>query len=308
MPADPSHLPLATRAGYFTGNLFLRGLIGLARLVPYRWRVPAMGWVVSRILAPLAGFDRRVRNNLHLACPDLPESEVKRLCRAVPDNAGRTVIEHYAGQAFEDRAQAAPVLGPGLAALETIRAEKRPVILITGHFGNYDAIRSNLHARGHTMGVLYRRMANPYFNDHYVRTISAIGTPMFEQGRRGMTQMVRHLKQGGIIAIVGDLHAHGGKELSFFGKPAVTSTVPAELALKYDAAMIPVYAIRQPNGLDFEIVMQDPIPHSDPVTMTQAVNDGLETLIRAHMDQWFWIHRRWKPWLHLGLQSEETDS
>ena len=75
----------------------------------------------------------------------------------------------------------------------------------------------------------------------------------------------------------------------------MTSIVPAELALKYDAVMIPVYAIRQPNGLDFEIVMHDPIPHSDAETMTPAINDGLEGLVRQHMDQWFWIHRRWKP-------------
>lgn len=301
MPADPSTLSFTDRAGYYAANLVLRGLIGLACAVPYRWRVPAMGWLVSR-LAPLAGFDKRIRKNLALARPDLPEAEVKRLCRAVPDNAGRTLIELYSGAPFLRRARRAPIRGPGLTALETARAKGRPVILITGHFGNYDAARANLIARGHQMGALYRRMANPYFNDHYVRTITAIGAPMFEQGRRGMAQMVRHLKQGGIIAIVGDLHAHGGLELDFFGQPAVTSIVPAELALKYDAALIPVYSIRQPNGLDFEIVMQDEIAHSEPATMTQQINDGLEALVRDHMDQWFWIHRRWKPWLDRGLQ------
>jgi Kdo2-lipid IVA lauroyltransferase/acyltransferase len=179
---------------------------------------------------------------------------------------------------------------------------------MTGHFGNYDAGRASLIARGHPMGALYRRMANPYFNEHYVRTISTIGTPMFEQGRRGMAQMVRHLRKNGIIAIVGDMHAHGGKELSFFGQPAVTATGPAELALKYDAVMIPIYSIRQPNGLDFEIFMPDPIRHSDPVTMTQEINDGLEALVRDHMDQWFWIHRRWKPWMNLGLQPDRDGS
>lgn len=304
MPADPNKLSTAKRAGYYAANLFLRGVIGLIGLVPYRWRVPAMGWLVSR-LAPLAGFHKRVRDNLKIARPDLSEAEIKHLCRAVPDNAGRTLIELYAGQPFLDRAYAAPIKGPGLAALEQARADNRPVVLMTGHFGNYDAARANLISRGHEMGALYRRMANPYFNTHYLRTISNIGSPMFEQGRRGMMEMVRHLKQGGIIAIVGDLHVHGGKELTFFGKPAVTGIVPAELALKYDAAMIPVYAIRQPNGLDFEIVMLDPIPHSDPLTMTQAVNDGLETLVRDHMEQWFWIHRRWKPWGHLGIQPED---
>lgn len=303
MPADPKHLSPASRAGYFVGNLFLRGIIGLIGLIPYRWRVPTMGWLVSR-LAPLAGFDKRVRNNLKLVFPDLPEAEVRRICRAVPNNVGRTLIEFYANRPFLDRARAAPINGPGLAALEQARNDGRPVIFMAGHFGNYDAARAGLIHRGYDMGSLYRRMANPYYNEHYVHQMASIGTPLFEQGRRGMAQMVRHLKQGGNIAIVGDMHAHGGKELTFFGQPAVTSTVPSELALKYNAVMIPAYAIRQPNGLDFEIVLLDQIRHSDPLTMTQDINDGLEALIREHLDQWFWIHRRWKPWMHLGLQPE----
>lgn len=294
-----------TKFGQYSGSLALRGLIWLALRLPYDTRVRFIGWLVSTVLGPLAGFDKRVRDNLALTCPELSPDEVRRLCRQVSDNVGRTLIELYAGAPFLERAHAAEVTGPGLAALEKARAEGRPVILVTGHFGNYDAARANLIARGHKMGSLYRRMKNPYFNEHYVRTISRIGTPMFEQGRRGMMEMVRHLKQGGIIAIVADLHAHGGAELQFFGKPAVTSLVNAELALKYGAEMIPVYGIRKDNGLDFQVILQEPVPHSDPETMTQIVNDGLEDLVRQHMGQWFWIHRRWKPWMHLGIQPEE---
>lgn len=294
------------RVRAYASNLALRGLIGSAMALPYGLRVRLMGWLVSNVVARIARFDKRIRENLALVCPDMPEVEVRRLCRAVPDNAGRTLIEIYSGKEFVDRAKVAPIRGPGLAALEEARANGRPVILVTGHFGNYDVVRANLIARGHNMGALYRRMANPYFNEHYVRSISAIGEPMFEQGRKGMSQMVRHLRQGGILGILTDLHAHGGRELQFFGKPAVTSVITAELALKYNAALIPVYAIRQENGLDFEIVAQAPVPASDPETMTQAVNDGLEALVRDHMDQWFWIHRRWKPWLDLGL-SEAGD-
>ena len=109
-----------------------------------------------------------------------------------------------------------------------------------------------------------------------------------------MTQMVRHIKSGGVLGILTDLHAYGGARLNFFGKPAITSLVTAELALKFNAALIPVYAIRQENGLDFEVTVQAEIPHSDAETMTQAVNDGLESLVRENMHQWFWIHRRWK--------------
>lgn len=294
MPVNTSKLTFRARAGYFSANLFLRAVLGLAGLIPYHLRVPAMGWLVDT-LAPLAGFHRRVRKNLALTCPELPEAEVRRLCHEVCSNAGRSLTELYAGQPFIDRALAAPISGPGLQALEKARAEGRPVVLVTGHFGNYDVARANLIGRGHAMGALYRRMANPYFNDHYVRKMEAIGTPMFEQGRRGMVELVRHLKGGGIVAIVADLHVNRGKPLNFFGKSALTSTVPAEMALKQNAALIPVYSVRQDNGLDFEITFLPEIPHSDPITMTQEICDGLEALIRQHMGQWFWIHRRWKP-------------
>lgn len=294
MPAEFSDLSRFERVKYYAANVFLRALIGIFKLLPYPQRVRAMGWLVARVMAPIAGFDRRVRNNLRLTCPDLSVAEIDSLCRAVPNNAGRSLIELYSGQSFVEHAKAAEIGGPGLAALQEARDAGRPVILMTGHFGNYDAARAKLISMGFEMGALYRRMANPYFHEHYLKTISGIGTPMFEQGRRGMIEMVRHLKQGGIIAIVGDLHVQEGIELGFFGQPAITSTVPAELALKQDAALIPVYAIRKPDGLNFQIVMHEPIEHSDPMTMTQEINDGLEELVREHMDQWFWIHRRWK--------------
>lgn len=285
--------PLKTATDYIV-NLVLKGAIGLAMLLPYETRVRGMGWLTANVLGPIGGFRKRVRENLAHVLPDLPKDEVRRLARAVPNNAGRTLIEIYSGEEFVKRAIEAPIEGPGLACLEKARAEGRPVILVTGHMGNYDAVRANLIHRGYNMGALYRRMSNPYFNEHYVKSISRIGTPMFEQGRRGMVEMVRHIKAGGILGILTDLYVTRGVPLDYFGQKARTSLVTAELALKFNAALIPVYGLREPDGLSFRIVAQDEIPHSDPETMTQAVNDGLESLVRDHMDQWFWIHRRWK--------------
>lgn len=295
MPAEFSELTRSERTKYFIANVFIRAMLGAMRLLPYGWRIPAMGWILSKVVAPVVGSDKRVRGNLEKTCPDMDEAEIKRLCRAVPDNVGRSLIEQYAGKAFRDRAAKSPIGGPGYDAFKKAREEGRPVLIMTGHFGNYLAARAKLVSLGHEVGALYRRMANPYFNEIHVSSMATTGEPMFEQGRKGMVELVRYLKGGGIAAIVGDLHVQEGKELRFFGQPAMTSTVPAELALKQKALLVPVYAIRQPNGLDFEILMQDPIEHSDPVTMTQQINDGLEELVREHMDQWFWIHRRWKP-------------
>lgn len=302
MPAEKSELSKSKLAGYYVANLFLQAMIAGLRLLPYETRLAAMGRI-TRAASPLVGFRKRVENNLNLVCPDLPDAELKRICSAVPDNAGRAIMEHFSPEEFTERQKNAKVSGPGIAAFETALAEGKPVMMITAHFGHYLAARIALQNRnGKPIGCLYRRMANPYFNDAYVDAFLRTGEPMFEQGRRGMMEMVRSLKKGGIIAIVSDLHAHGGEELMFFGKPAVTSVLNAELAMKYKAVMIPCYAIRQPNGADFEIVLNEPVPHSDPKTMTQYINDDLEAQVRQHMGQWFWIHRRWKPWYGLGVQ------
>lgn len=267
--------------------------IRVAQLLPYRWRVPFAGWMTSRLLAPLAGYRARVRDNLAHARPDLTETEVKRLMTRVTNNAGRNMMELYSPE-FIEIGRAATVGGPGLPGLREARDAGRPAVLVTGHFGSFNAARIAMITQGFDMGVFYRPMSNGPFNTHYVDAMASISKPMFEQGRRGMMQMVKHLRGGGVLAILNDLNAHDGVPLDFFGKPALTSLATAEMALKFDAPLIPVWGLRRDDGLNFEIIVEEPIPHSDPVTMTQDFNDRLETMVRAHMDQWFWIHRRWK--------------
>lgn len=289
MSEDPGRTPT-----HWLTNIGLRTVLGATFLLPYRWRVPAAGWVVSRIVAPLAGYDRRVRENLRLVIPDLPDDTVRKLVRQVPNNVGRTLIEIYSGRAFVARAAATEPHGEGMTHLEQARDEGRPVILVTGHIGNYDALRASLIARGFNVGALYMKMKNAYFNDHYVAAISKIGTPLFPRGREGLSGMIRFLRSGGILGLLIDQRMHHGERLSFFGRDALTAVSAAEMALKYNALVLPAYAFRKENGLDFDIVVEAPIPEGTPEEMTQALNDSLEAQARAHLDQYFWIHRRWK--------------
>jgi KDO2-lipid IV(A) lauroyltransferase len=286
--------PLPFNLRHWLQDRALRGLIGALMLLPYRWRVPLCGWAVSRIVAPVAGYRARIRDNLAHVLPDLPRAEVDRIVRAVPDNVGRTVIEIYSGAEFIAHAVSHPLTGGGVQALEDAHRQGRPVILVTGHFGNYDASRAALIARGYRVGALYMPMANGYFNRHYERAIGAIGRPLFPRGKKGLGEMVRHLRSGGMLGMLIDQHMGHGAPLTFFGKTALTALSAADLALKYDALLVPTYGIRGPDGLSFTIVVEPPIPTGTPEAMTQALNDSLEALVRRHMDQWFWIHRRWK--------------
>ncbi len=286
---DP--IPLRDRLA----NAAFLALMGLARALPYDRRVPAMGWFFAHVLGPLAGWRGRIRDNLARARPDLPAAELRRLTRAVPDNAGRSLAEIYSGPEFIRRIHADdPLTGPGLPALEQAAAAGRPVILAVAHFGNYDAMRAALTGRGWPVGALYRPMNNMAFNRHYIPAMQAIAQPMFPRGRSGLAAMLRFLKGGGWLSLGYDQFDGHGAVLRFFGLPTKTVLTPAELAIRYGALILPIAGIRQPDGLSFRVEVGAPIPHGDPETMMQALNDHLEEQVRAHMDQWFWVHRRWK--------------
>lgn len=287
----PEPVPLRDRIA----NAAFLAVMGLARALPYERRIPAIGWLFARVLGPVAGWRQRIRTNLAMARPDLTPAELHHLLRAVPENAGRSLAEIYSGAEFTDRIHAAdPLAGPGLPALEQAAQAGRPVILAVAHFGNYDAMRAALAGRGWPVGALYRPMNNEAFNRHYIPAMRAIAEPLFPRGRAGLASMLRFLKGGGWMALGFDQFDDHGAELRFFGLPTKTVLTPAELAIRYDALVVPVAGIRQPDGLSFRVEVGAPIPHGPPAAMMQALNDDLERLVRAHMAQWFWVHRRWK--------------
>lgn len=280
--------------GNWAQNLLILGLISLLRALPYRQRVPLGGWMMRRLVAPLAGYGTRVRRNLALIWPDLPEDRVTAITEAVCDNAGRTLAELYSPQEFKALVAGAPVRGAGLEPILQAQAEGRGVILISGHFGNHDIARAVLASHGIAVAALYRPQSNPYFDKHFAATIRAISEPLFARGRRGLAELVMHLRKGGIVGMLIDQHFHSGAPLDFLGQMARTSLSAAEMALKYNCLLVPVYGIRQADGLHFDLLIESPIPHSDARQMTQALNDSLAAQVRAHPEQWFWVHRRWK--------------
>lgn len=290
-PSGPA--PAAGTFSDWATDLALRALLGLARRLPYERRVPFFGAVARDAAGPLAGWRRRALANLAMIHPDWPEARRRAVAGAVLDNIGRSLIENYSTPELAARIAREPIRGEGLAAFEDARAAGRPVLLVSGHFGNFQVPRHALAARGHVAAGLYRDMTNPYVNAHYVRTIEAIPGPAFAQGR-GTLGFVRHLARGGVAAMLFDLHVQEGVPIPFLGRPAMTATTPADLALRTGALLLPCFGIRREDGLSFDIQFEAPIPHGDPLAMMVALTQRLEARIRAHPEQWFWIHRRWK--------------
>ncbi len=278
----------------FLQYLLIAGVLRLAMALPYQTRVRFIGCLVTSVVSPLAGWRKRIRSNLDLIKPDLSDEEVARIVREVPKNFGRSLIESFSGQEFIDRVSATQFTGAGVAELEAARDQGKPVILVTGHFGNHQAPRAALIAKGYRVGGLYMPMSNGFFNDRYVAELTRLGEPLFERSRHGLAEMVRFLKTGGMVGMVADHHMYHGVQIEFMGAPAYTALSAAEMALKYDALLIPIYGCRTEDGFGLEVIVDAPVPNSEPVEMTRALNASLEKLVEAHPEQWFWIHRRWK--------------
>lgn len=272
----------------------LRGLISHTMRLPYAQRVPRMGAILRRAIGPLAGYRKRARAQLAMIYTDLPDADRDRIADGVCDNFGRTLIENYSHADLHQHLEQTQAEGAGLDALEKAARDTRPVIFVTGHFGNHEAPRHVLTRMGYDVGGLYRPMANPYFNAHYARTMTSWGGPVFAQGKQGTIGFAKHLKRSGMGTLLFDVNNDQGEPIPFLGRPAMTATSAADLALKFDALVLPYFGIRQDDGLSFRIVIETPVPHSNPITMMTEMNARLSAHVTQHPEQWFWVHKRWK--------------
>ena len=292
-PTPPTDVPKGTTSEWL-GDRALRGLIRLALAMPYERRVAFMGGVLKRVVGPAAGYRRRALDNLAMIHPDWDDDQRRSVADAVLDNFGRTVIESYGWREMRPRLVGTEPSGGGLPHLIEARDKGRPVIFINGHFGNYMIPLHILTMKGFVIGGIFRKMDNPYQNAHYAETFDDLSGPAFIKGRRGNMGFVRHIAGGGTAMILFDLHESSGVPIPFLGRPALTATTAADLALRYDALLVPVFGIRRPDGLTFDCILEEPIPHTNAVEMMTEATVRLERHVNAHPGQWFWIHRRWK--------------
>lgn len=297
MAAKKTVKPAARRGGWKDriSDRAIRAVIRLALQLPLKTRLTLMGWLMSRVVAPLAGWRGRAMANLAHVWPDMPEEKRRCIADAVADNAGRTMIENYDVSGLLSRMEHAAITGPALPEIERAKRDNRPVLFVTGHYGNFEAPRAALVARGYRIGGLYRPMANPFFNAHYAANMHSLSDPVFEQGRRGTMGLLKHIRSGGMGVLLFDVYDSAGETFDFLGRPAPTLTSAAEIALRTGALLVPFFGIRRPDGVHFDIVFEEPVPHGDAVDMMRAVTRRLEARIEADPGQWFWIHRRWKP-------------
>ncbi len=283
----------------------LKSVLHYARYAPlwsaltvFRWRAfdlrsRGLGTTFAAVMRWFPPARRRFDREARRVFPDMPRRARAMLGQDMGRQMGRTLFEVYHDAEFQTQHHKFYVSGPGLAAIKEANAAGKGAIVVSGHFGQWEAIRAVIKMNGMESGAVYR----PHKNRHYARRIlagiEAGGKPILATGRVGTKALVRHLRAGGIISILLDEKYAEGERIPFLGLDALTSLSAAQLALKYDLPMIPAYGIRKEDGNTFSVEFEAPIPHTDSITMTRAFNDSLSARILANPEQWYWMLRRW---------------
>ena len=272
----------------------LLSALSISRGRAFDRRSRALGVLVGLVVRYFPIARRRVDRELRRVYPDMPRSERMVLCHKMGRNMGRTLFEILHCAEFQTLHERNIVSGPGFATLKQAHAVGKGAIIVSGHFGQWEAIRSTLKARGMETGAVYRPQTNRHYERRLFAGIEAGGKPILATGKIGTRALVRHIRKGGFIAILLDEKYTDGARLPFLGHPALTSLAAAQLALKYDLPMVPAFGTRTGDGTQFNVEFDAAIAPSDSLTMTQTFNDNLSDRILNDPDQWYWMLHRWK--------------
>ena len=257
---------------------------------------------VARVIGPLLPVSRVAHANLRAAMPELDAAARRRVVGGVWENLGRTVGElpHLA-------ALGPTTAGPGwelagAEALQPLLAGDSPAILFSGHIGNWEALPVAAAAAGAPFHSMYRTIENPEIDALLLdlrRRAMRYDVQMFPKGAAGAMQAMRHLRAGGRLGMLIDQKMNDGIPARFFGLPAMTAPALAVLALRLRCPVIPGW-VERTGPARFRVTCEPPMPlpdsgdrNADVAALTQAMNDRLESWIRARPESWLWLHRRW---------------
>ena len=268
-------------------------LITILKILPFEKRVYWGGQVCKFILPLVKKFYKRVDKNLRLIYPNMSNQKRKEFIKENSKMIGSSFIELMFNREFQKRNHKISYNKEQLAPLIAAKKIKRPIIVVSGHIGSWEAVRAVLKKYGLTSGALYQRNRNAFYEQMHLSAIKEGGEPIFEVGRSGTRKMISLIKSGGVVALMIDQAVKEGEYFQFLGNPARTSTSIAEIAMKYGALLIPAYGIRTDIG-GIEVCFDKPIKLENVNTITQKMNSSLEKRVEATPTQWYWPHRRWK--------------
>jgi KDO2-lipid IV(A) lauroyltransferase len=187
----------------------------------------------------------------------------------------------------------------GIEHLHVARAKGKGVLLITGHCGNWELLALSASARLFPISIIARPINNPYINKFVERARGKYGNSIIYK-KNALKPIMQGLKKNACIGILMDqaVIPDEGYVINFLGRGAWTTKMPALIARKTGAAVIPAFILRDGHEHRIrvypEVKLSDDDAESAVKTDTEKFSRFIEEYIREQPSEWLWIHRRWK--------------
>ena len=273
----------------------------VVRLLP-RQAALALGAFLGRLSQLLLRKRARTADdNLRRAFPQMTEAGRGRTVAAVFRHLGKSGIEMLLLDTFRDRSDMERYFRfHGLENLKAAQALDRGVFILTGHLGFWEVGTFFLPLLGCPTDFVAKRMKNPYIDRYFTRQREAGGGRVLD-ARHGARRIMRSLGEKRGVAILLDQHTTPSRAVpnDFFGRPAFTTPIIAQIAMKQGIPIVPSFSYRADDNR-YDIYFEPMLlfeESDDPTAVaanTQRLTESIETAVRRDITQWFWVHRRWR--------------
>ena len=273
----------------------------ILRLFPLRI-VQRLGAAIGEFVGVKLGYRRNVTmDNLRNAFPEYDELRLRAIMRGSFRSVGTALFEF----AYFPRLNAVAVnrlveIGNSELVKE-VYARGMGIILLTAHFGNWELLAQSVPARtGIPVHVIVKLQSNRFVDkkiNGWRTMLGNIAVPM----EISVRELLKALRDKKAIGMVGDqTAAKESDSVPFFGREVPTFEGPAMFSLKTRAPLLVGFAVRQPNGTyraEFHEIPSADLAAYNPENVRELTKRHVaetEAVIRAHPEQWMWMHKRWK--------------
>ena len=245
--------------------------------------------------APIFKSRKIIDSNLKIFSKKNPNFNKEIIIKNMWKNYGMTFIEYMFLNFFKKSNSHIQIEGED--NLKNVMIKNKPVIFISGHFANYELMSMEITKKGVKLATIYRPLNNYFLNPfmEYLRK-KFVCKNQIKKGVSGVRDAIEYIKNDHSIALMVDQRLSEGEKIDFFGEPASTTTLPAQLAIKFNLSIIPVFIERREDN-NFRIKFLDeikPVNFQDKFVLTKKLNEILEEMIIKNPNQWIWSHNRWK--------------
>ena len=247
------------------------------------------------LIGPFFKSNKIINKNLKIFSSTISLKDKSRIMKDMWGNYGKTFIEYIYLNRFRKENKFVTI--DGEENLLQIAKENKPVIFISGHFANFELMSMEITKRNISLATIYRPLNNIFLNPfmEFLRR-KYVCKNQIKKGINGVRETMEFIKKNHCIALMIDQRVSEGKKINLFNQPALTTTLPSQLSIKFNLEIVPVYIERTKDNR-FKIEFQkriNPKNFEDKLELPRELNIVLEKMILRNPSQWIWTHNRWK--------------